>query len=46
MAIAAFGEAHAATLQELDVNPLLVFPQGRGVRAVDAVIRTTDRSLT
>jgi acetyl-CoA synthetase len=46
MAIAAFGEAHAATLQELDVNPLLVFPQGRGVRAVDALIRTTDRSLT
>lgn len=46
MAIAAFGEAHAATLQELDVNPLLVFPQGRGVRAVDALIRTTDRSIT
>jgi acyl-CoA synthetase (NDP forming) len=46
MAIAAFGEAHAATLQELEVNPLLVFPQGRGVRAVDALILTTDRSIT
>jgi succinyl-CoA synthetase beta subunit len=46
MAIAAFGEAHADTLQELDVNPLLVFAKGHGVRAVDALIRTTDRSTT
>ena len=44
LAIAAYGQAHADTLQELDVNPVLVLPQGRGVRAVDAMIRVTDRS--
>lgn len=38
MAIAGFAEAHADTLVELDVNPLLVF-EDRAV-AVDALLRT------
>ncbi len=39
LAVAAYAQAHAAQLQELDVNPVLVLPQGRGVLAVDAMIR-------
>ncbi len=39
MAVVAYAQANAATLLELDVNPLLVLPQGRGVLAVDALIR-------
>jgi len=39
LAIAAYAQAHADTLVELDVNPLLVLPQGKGVLAVDALIR-------
>jgi acetyl-CoA synthetase len=38
-AIAAFGQAHADSLLELDVNPILVLRAGRGVVAVDALIR-------
>jgi len=38
MAVAAFAEAHHDTLMELDVNPLLVLPQGHGAVAVDALI--------
>ena len=37
-AIAKFAETHCATVAELDINPLLVLPQGRGVVAVDALI--------
>ena len=37
-AVAAYAQAHATTLQELDVNPVLVTPQGQGVLAVDAMI--------
>jgi acetate---CoA ligase (ADP-forming) len=37
MAVAAFAKAHGATIEELDVNPLLVLP--RGAVAVDAFIR-------
>jgi acyl-CoA synthetase (NDP forming) len=37
--VARFSEAHAASLEELDVNPLLVMPKGEGVVAVDALIR-------
>lgn len=33
-----FAAAHAETLEEMDVNPLLVLPQGQGVCALDAVI--------
>jgi acyl-CoA synthetase (NDP forming) len=39
MAIAAYAQANSAGLEELDVNPLLVRPRGRGVLAVDAMIR-------
>ena len=38
-AIAHFAEANAETLIELDVNPLIVRPKGRGAVAVDALIR-------
>jgi acyl-CoA synthetase (NDP forming) len=38
-AVARFAEAHAATLEELDVNPLLVLPSGQGAIAADALIR-------
>jgi len=38
LCIAAFAEDHWDKLQELDVNPLLVLPEGRGVVAVDALI--------
>ena len=41
MAIATYAQAHADTLQELDVNPVLVLPAGQGVLAVDALIRLT-----
>jgi acetyl-CoA synthetase len=37
-AIAAYAEAHAGCLRELDVNPILVLPAGCGVLAVDALI--------
>ncbi len=39
MAIAAYAQAHAHVLLELDVNPVLVLPAGRGVLAVDVLIR-------
>jgi succinyl-CoA synthetase beta subunit len=38
-AIARFAEAHADELEEIDVNPLIVRPQGLGAIAVDALIR-------
>ncbi len=38
-AIARFVEDHADRLDELDINPLLVLAPGRGVVAVDALIR-------
>lgn len=37
-AIVSYGEANVGQLLELDVNPLLVLPQSRGVVAVDALI--------
>ena len=46
MAVADFAEAHRESLIELDVNPLLVLPEGqrpnRGAVAVDALIRMSD----
>jgi acyl-CoA synthetase (NDP forming) len=46
MAVAAFAMAHRASLAELDVNPLLVMPEGHGgpagAVAVDALIRIAD----
>jgi acyl-CoA synthetase (NDP forming) len=38
-AIAAFAAAHAALIEEVDVNPLLVLPPGQGAIAVDALIK-------
>jgi acyl-CoA synthetase (NDP forming) len=37
--IARFALAHEAELEELDVNPLFVLPEGEGAIAVDALIR-------
>src|SRR5215207_9486372 len=42
MAVARFAEAHGESLEELDVNPLLVLPPGQGAVAVDALIRVRE----
>lgn len=39
LAVARFAEAHIDRLEELDINPLIVLPEGRGVVAADALIR-------
>ncbi len=39
--IAAFAEVHADRLVDLEVNPLLVLPAGKGAVAVDALMRMT-----
>lgn len=39
LSIARFAEAHADTLEELEVNPLIVRPAGKGAVAVDALAR-------
>ncbi len=39
MAIAKFAEAEADWLMELDVNPLIVLPEGQGAVAADALVR-------
>jgi acyl-CoA synthetase (NDP forming) len=41
-AIARFAEADATSLVELDVNPLMVRPEGKGAIAADALIRIVD----
>ena len=38
LAIAAFAEDNLSTIAELDVNPLLLLAEGRGVVAADALI--------
>ena len=38
LAVARFGAAHAAGLEELDVNPLAVLPAGQGAVALDALV--------
>lgn len=38
-AVAQYVAANAANLEELDLNPLMVLPEGEGVVAVDALIR-------
>ncbi len=43
-AILACAQAHASGLLELDVNPVLLLPQGQGVVAVDALIRLAGRT--
>ena len=39
LGIARFAEAHSTSLEELDVNPLAIAPEGRGARALDALVR-------
>lgn len=39
--IARYAAEHADRLLELDVNPLLVRPEGDGVLAADILIRST-----
>jgi len=39
LAVARFAEEHSDRLIELDVNPLMVLPEGRGAVAADALIR-------
>jgi acetyl-CoA synthetase len=43
LAIARYAEANVDRLDELDVNPLLLRPEGRGAMAVDALIRMRDK---
>jgi len=38
LAIAAFTQDHISTIAELDVNPLMLLPEGQGVMAADALI--------
>jgi len=38
-AAADFVIAHAADIEELDINPLMVLPEGQGVVAADALVR-------
>ena len=40
--IARLAEAHADTLEELEVNPLIVSPAGQGAVAADALIRVRE----
>ena len=40
--LAAFAERYWETLVELDVNPLIIRPQGQGVVAADALIRLAE----
>jgi acyl-CoA synthetase (NDP forming) len=42
LTIAAFAAKHAERLVELEVNPLLVLPEGRGVVVADALIRMVE----
>ena len=42
MAVARFAAAHADRLVELDVNPLIVRPAGKGAVAADVLIRLSD----
>lgn len=39
LALATFCEEHVETLEEADINPMMVRPQGRGVVAADALMR-------
>ncbi len=42
LAVTAYAGAHVDSLIELDVNPIIVRPQGRGVVAVDALVRISE----
>lgn len=43
LAIARYAAEHVETLSELEVNPILVRPAGRGAVAVDTLIRLVER---
>ena len=36
--VSRFADAHAGVLRELDINPLVVLPEGRGVKVIDALM--------
>lgn len=42
LSISRFAESNSDTLLELDINPLMVFEKGQGVKAVDALIRQVE----
>ena len=44
MAVARFAEDHAESLVELDLNPVVVRPAGKGAVAVDALLRIAEPS--
>ncbi len=46
LVVARFAAAHADRLIELDVNPLIVRPAGKGAVAADVLIRMTDDGAT
>ena len=37
-ALSRFAAAHARTISEIDINPLLLMPEGQGVVALDALL--------
>jgi acyl-CoA synthetase (NDP forming) len=41
VAIAGFAVANSATIQSMEVNPILVLPRGQGAIALDAMISLT-----
>jgi len=41
LTVARYAEANAGTLAELDINPLIVRPLGKGAVAVDALVRAS-----
>jgi hypothetical protein len=43
LGIARYAEAHLATLIEIDVNPVIVRPVGKGATAVDVLIRLNEQ---
>jgi acetyl-CoA synthetase len=46
IAVTRYAQQNASRLVELDVNPIIVRPTGRGVVAVDALIRLVKESRT
>lgn len=46
MKFSTFCEAIGPLLAEVDINPLMIFENGQGVCAVDAVVRFSDEALT
>jgi acetyl-CoA synthetase len=46
LAVTAYAAAHLDTLCEIDVNPVIVRPAGKGAVAVDALIRLTKTAQT